>query len=397
MDKVHIVITGRRNTGKSSLINCILGQNKAVVSEVAGTTTDPVKKSFELPGIASIVFTDTAGIDDEGDLGLLRINKTYEAIRQADVAILVITDNIFSSYEEELIREFQNLSLPFIILHNQSDRVKLLPSLQQKLKEAYQAEIIPFSTLYTNPEILIDSLRQLIGKRDNLSLLGGLIEPGQVVMLVTPIDSEAPTGRMILPQVQMLRDILDNQCISIVLQPQEIPAFFSRTDLMPDLVVTDSQAFSKVAPLIPSSVALTSFSIVLAHHKGNFQNYLQGTRHIENLHNGNRILMLESCSHHVSCEDIGRVKIPALLKKYTGKQLEFDFIAGLDQIKRPFTDYALIIQCGGCMVTARQLRNRLMPAIHSGIPVSNYGMTIAYVLGIFERATQPFQKIKHKN
>ena len=397
MDKVHIVITGRRNTGKSSLINCILGQNKAVVSEVAGTTTDPVKKSFELPGIASIVFTDTAGIDDEGDLGLLRINKTYEAIRQADVAILVITDNIFSSYEEELIREFQNLSLPFIILHNQSDRVKLLPSLQQKLKEAYQAEIIPFSTLYTNPEILIDSLRQLIGKRDNLSLLGGLIEPGQVVMLVTPIDSEAPTGRMILPQVQMLRDILDNQCISIVLQPQEIPAFFSRTDLMPDLVVTDSQAFSKVAPLIPSSVALTSFSIVLAHHKGNFQNYLQGTRHIENLHDGNRIFMLESCSHHVSCEDIGRVKIPALLKKYTGKQLEFDFIAGLDQIKRPFTDYALIIQCGGCMVTARQLRNRLMPAIHSGIPVSNYGMTIAYVLGIFERATQPFQKIKHKN
>ena len=397
MDKVHIVITGRRNTGKSSLINCILGQNKAVVSEVAGTTTDPVKKSFELPGIASIVFTDTAGIDDEGDLGLLRINKTYEAIRQADVAILVITDNIFSSYEEELIREFQNLSLPFIILHNQSDRVKLLPSLQQKLKEAYQAEIIPFSTLYTNPEILIDSLRQLIGKRDNLSLLGGLIEPGQVVMLVTPIDSEAPTGRMILPQVQMLRDILDNQCISIVLQPQEIPAFFSRTDLMPDLVVTDSQAFSKVAPLIPSSVALTSFSIVLAHHKANFQNYLQGTRHIENLHDGNRILMLESCSHHVSCEDIGRVKIPALLKKYTGKQLEFDFIAGLDQIKRPFTDYALIIQCGGCMVTARQLRNRLMPAIHSGIPVSNYGMTIAYVLGIFERATQPFQKIKHKN
>lgn len=397
MDKVHIVITGRRNTGKSSLINCILGQNKAVVSEVAGTTTDPVKKSFELPGIASIVFTDTAGIDDEGDLGLLRINKTYEAIRQADVAILVITDNIFSSYEEELIREFQNLSLPFIILHNQSDRVKLLPSLQQKLKEAYQAEIIPFSTLYTNPEILIDSLRQLIGKRDNLSLLGGLIEPGQVVMLVTPIDSEAPTGRMILPQVQMLRDILDNQCISIVLQPQEIPAFFSRTDLMPDLVVTDSQAFSKVAPLIPSSVALTSFSIVLAHHKGNFQNYLQGTRHIENLHDGNRILMLESCSHHVSCEDISRVKIPALLKKYTGKQLEFDFIAGLDQIKRPFTDYALIIQCGGCMVTARQLRNRLMPAIHSGIPVSNYGMTIAYVLGIFERATQPFQKIKHKN
>lgn len=211
-------------------------------------------------------------------------------------------------------------------------------------------------------------------------------------MLVTPIDSEAPTGRMILPQVQMLRDILDHRCMSIVLQPEEIPAFFKRTDLRPDIVVTDSQAFGKVAPLIPPGMPLTSFSIVFAHYKGNFTKYSEGTPEIANLKDGDRILMLESCSHHTSCEDIGRVKIPALLQKHTGKRLEFDFVAGLDRISRPFTDYALIIQCGGCMVTARQLHNRLQPAIEAGIPVSNYGMALAWVQGIFERTTEVFKK-----
>lgn len=211
-------------------------------------------------------------------------------------------------------------------------------------------------------------------------------------MLVTPIDSEAPAGRIILPQVQMIRDVLDNKCISIVLQPEEITDFLERTQITPSLVITDSQVFGKVAQLIPSSIPLTSFSIVLAHHKGNFRHYLSGTAQIDRLHDGDRILMLESCSHHVSCEDIGRVKIPTLLRKHTGKQLEFDFIAGLDQIKRPVTDYALVIQCGGCMITARQLRNRLLPVINAGIPVSNYGMTIAWIQGIFQRTTSPFRK-----
>lgn len=391
MDKVHIVITGRRNTGKSSLVNCILGQEKSVVSDVAGTTTDPVKKSYEIPGTASIVLTDTAGIDDEGELGQLRIGKTQDAIRQADAAILVISNNQFGEEEEKLIAKFHELEQPFFILHNKSDLEEPATDLQQKIDSRYHVPLLAFSTLHPDREALINAISRLIGKPENRSLLGGIIHPGQLIMLITPIDSEAPTGRMILPQVQMLRDILDHRCMSIVLQPEEIPTFFARTSLRPDLIITDSQAFKKVVQFVPPDIPLTSFSIVFAHHKGNFTQYLKGTRQIDDLQNGDRILMLESCSHHVSCEDIGRIKIPALLRKYTGKELEFDFIAGLDRITRPFTDYALIIQCGGCMVTARQLRNRLQPAIDAQVPVSNYGMTLAWIQGIFQRATAPFR------
>ena len=391
MDKVHIVITGRRNTGKSSLVNCILGQEKSVVSDVAGTTTDPVKKSYEIPGTASIVLTDTAGIDDEGELGQLRIGKTQDAIRQADAAILVISNNLFGEEEEKLIAKFHELEQPFFILHNKSDLEEPTTDLQQKIDSRYHVPLLAFSTLHPDREALINAISRLIGKPENRSLLGGIIRPGQLIMLITPIDSEAPTGRMILPQVQMLRDILDHRCMSIVLQPEEIPTFFARTSLRPDLIITDSQAFKKVVQFVPPDIPLTSFSIVFAHHKGNFTQYLKGTRQIDDLQNGDRILMLESCSHHVSCEDIGRIKIPALLRKYTGKELEFDFIAGLDRITRPFADYALIIQCGGCMVTARQLRNRLQPAIDAQVPVSNYGMTLAWIQGIFQRATATFR------
>lgn len=390
MDKVHIVIAGRRNTGKSSLINCIIGQEKAVVSDIAGTTTDPVKKSYEIPGVASVVFIDTAGIDDEGTLGQLRIGKTLDAIRQADAAILVISHNRFGEEEEKLMAEFQKSGQPFLVLHNQSDLEPLSESLMHEIKTRWHADILPFSTLQPERETLMKAIAQLVGKPKQRSLLGDIIRPGQLILLVTPIDSEAPTGRLILPQVKMLRDILDNHCMSIVLQPEEIPTFFARTPIRPDLVVTDSQVFGIVARQIPPEIPLTSFSIVFARHKGNFARYVEGTPHISRLQDGDRILMLESCSHHVSCEDIGRIKIPSLLRKHTGKQLEFDFIAGLDRIPRPFTDYALIIQCGGCMVTARQLRNRLQPAIDAGIPVSNYGMALAWMQGIFQRATAPF-------
>lgn len=390
MDKVHIVITGRRNTGKSSLINCIIGQEKAVVSDIAGTTTDPVKKSYEIPGVASVVFIDTAGIDDEGTLGQLRIGKTIDAIHQADAAILVISHNRFGEEEEKLMAEFQKSGQPFLVLHNQSDLEPLAESLRHEIKTRWHADILPFSTLQPERETLMKAIAQLVGKPKQRSLLGDIIRPGQLILLVTPIDSEAPTGRLILPQVKMLRDILDNHCMSIVLQPEEIPTFFTRTPIRPDLAVTDSQVFGIVARQIPPEIPLTSFSIVFARHKGNFARYVEGTPHISRLQDGDRILMLESCSHHVSCEDIGRIKIPSLLRKHTGKQLEFDFIAGLDRIPRPFTDYALIIQCGGCMVTARQLRNRLQPAIDAGIPVSNYGMALAWMQGIFQRATAPF-------
>lgn len=390
MDKFHLVITGRRNTGKSSIINCILGQNKAVVSAIAGTTTDPVKKSFEIPGVASVVLIDTAGIDDTGELGHLRIAKTFETLKQADAALLVFNGNDFGSYEERLAKEFQTRHQPFLLIHNKSDESPLQPALREELKKKYQTGILDFSVLRDDSRILISAISGLIRIPGDISLLGGRIMQGQIVLLVTPIDSEAPTGRMILPQVQMLRDALDHHCICIIVQPDELPEVMKRPAFLPDLVITDSQAFAAVSAQIPETIPLTSFSIVLARHKGNFEHYQQGTRKIASLRDGDRILMLESCSHHVSCEDIGRVKIPALLRKSTGKKLDFDFVSGLDSIGRPFTDYALIIQCGGCMVTRTQLRHRLQPAIDAGIPVSNYGMVIAWTLGIFERAVAFF-------
>lgn len=390
MEKLNIVITGRRNTGKSSLINTILGQEKAIVSEVAGTTTDPIKKSYEVPGYAALIFTDTAGTDDEGELGSQRINKTFEAVRQSDAALLVITDNHFGKYEQELAELFKTYNLPFLIIHNKSDIHPLQQNIRQELEERFHSPVIDFSTRISTGNLIIEALRKHICKPAPVSFIGDIVKAGDIVMLVTPIDSEAPTGRMILPQVQLIRDTLDNRCINIVLQPDGITSFLQKTTIKPSLVITDSQVFKKVAELIPAQIPLTSFSIVLARQKGNFENYIRGTRKIEELCDKDRILMLESCSHHVSCEDIGRVKIPAMLRKYTNKELEFDFIAGLDAIKRPLNDYAMVIQCGGCMVTPKQLRNRLQPIVSEGIPVSNYGMTIAYLQGIFERTLAPF-------
>lgn len=391
MDKYHLVITGRRNTGKSSIANCILGQNKAVVSAVAGTTTDPVKKSFELPGIASLVLTDTAGTDDEGELGQLRVEKTFDALQQADAALLIFTGNHFGTHEESLARAFQNRRQPFLIIHNKSDEQPLSASFREELKQRYQTEVLDFSARQNDSQPLIAAIGRLIRIPEQQSLLSGLVRPGETVLLVTPIDAAAPTGRLILPQVQVLRAALDHHCLCLVIQPAELPEVMRRPHFHPDLVITDSQVFSEVSELLPPSIRLTSFSIILAHHKGNFKPYLQGTRCIGSLCNGDRILILESCSHHVSCEDIGRVKIPALLRRSTGKSLTFDFVAGLDHIQRPFTDYALLIQCGGCMATATQLRRRLQPALDAGIPVSNYGMAIAWALGIFERSVAPFQ------
>lgn len=389
MEKLYITITGRRNKGKSSLINAITGQATAIVSATPGTTTDPVKRSFEIPGFASVVLTDTAGIDDSGELGMKRVEKTTEILKQADAAILVITDNCFNEPEKQLIEQFRKLSLPFIIVHNKSDVTPILPMFKHSLENKYSVPVIDFSANHREQVPgLIEQLKQLKKSSAPVSLIGDLLHEGDIVMLVTPVDSSAPNGRLILPQVQMIRDILDNRCVCIVLQPGEIDGFFSKTSMTPALVITDSQAFKEVNELIPPHVPLTSFSIVLARHKGNYPKYLEGTKHIAQLQDGDRVLVLESCSHHISCEDIGRVKIPALLQKKTGRTLHFDFIAGLDPIERPLSDYAMVIQCGGCMITARQLQTRLQPFIEAGIPVSNYGMTIAWLQGIFEKATR---------
>jgi len=400
--KPHIGIFGRRNNGKSSLINALAGQSIAIVSEVPGTTTDPVKKSMEIPGIGPAVLIDTAGIDDTGELGKKRIARSREMLRVIDLALLVITHNTFGDPENDLISSFQHQEVPFIIIHNKSDLEKARPEFKSSLEEKFQTLFLEFSskpspeseTLNTERETLIDALRTAMpgSAWKKQTLVGDLISYGDVVLLITPIDIEAPEGRMILPQVQVIRDVLDHDGVCVVCKEREVDSFFRRMEPKPKLVITDSQVFPKAAAAIPAEIPLTSFSIVLARQKGNFEKYMEGTPAIDRLKNGDRVLILESCTHHVSCDDIGRVKIPRWLSNFTGKQLDFEVVAGLGAVSRPITDYAMVVQCGGCMITRKQLQNRLKPAIDAGIPVTNYGMAIAYVHGIYTRAIQPFRR-----
>ena len=397
----HLGIYGRRNTGKSSLVNCIAGQDIAIVSDHAGTTTDPVKKTFEITGFGPVVLIDTAGIDDTGELGNQRIERTVRTLSTIDLALLVITDNIWGSFEDDLVKSFREQVVPFILIHNKSDQT--VPNIHfiNFIKEKTGGDIFEFSTIdKRNFEALISLIIKTIPEHSlkETSLLGDLITYGDTVLLITPIDVEAPAGRLILPQVQTIRDVLDNEGVAIVLKEREVDAFLKKSGIKPALVVTDSQIFIKADASVPADIPLTSFSILQARFKGDFENYLKGTPKISDLKDGDRVLMLESCTHHVSCDDIGRTKIPRWITNFTGKKIEFDVIAGLDVLPRPVTDYALVVQCGGCMITRKQLHNRLLPAIQAGVPVTNYGMAIAYVQGIYKRAIAPFSsKEEHKN
>lgn len=391
-NKPHIGIYGRRNVGKSSLINCLSGQNISIVSDLKGTTTDPVKRSFEILGYAPVIFIDTAGIDDEGETGQLRIQKSIDTLNVIDMAILVISDNNFGDYERDLIHKINELKTPFFIIHNKSDLAPICSGLKSDIEAEFNVPVLDFTTTNRdNISLVFDTIKQIAPESTWTfqTLLGDIVAQNDIVLLITPIDSEAPQGRMILPQVQVLRDCLDNHCIAIVIQDTEVENFFSR-GIKPKLVVTDSQVFHIIKAKIPADIPLTSFSIVLARSKGDFQNYIKGTPYISKLQDGDKILMLESCSHHVSCEDIGRIKIPNGLRKFTGKKLDFTFVAGLDDIPGKITDYAMVIQCGGCMVTRKQLINRLKTATDAGIPISNYGMTLAYLTGIFNKAVEVF-------
>lgn len=393
--KPHIGIFGRRNNGKSSLINALTGQEIAIVSEVAGTTTDPVKKSIEIGGIGPAVMIDTAGIDDSGDLGLKRVGKTREVLKIIDLAILVVAHNQFGEEEQSLAGDFEAQDIPYLIVHNKSDEEPLSPRLAERISAKYPVPVIDFSALHPHKlEQLISLIRDTIPETAfrKQTLVGDLIRYGDVVLLITPIDIEAPEGRMILPQVQVIRDVLDHDGICVVCKEREVDAFFRRMSPKPALVITDSQVFPKADAAIPREIPLTSFSIVLARQKGDFQHYMKGTPMLSELKHGDRVLILESCTHHVSCDDIGRVKIPRWLVNFTGHDIHFDVVAGLNRISRPITDYAMVIQCGGCMITRKQLHNRLKPAVDAGIPVTNYGMAIAYVHGIYQRAIEPFSR-----
>ena len=364
--KPRIGFFGRRNVGKSTMINWLTGQQIAIVSDTAGTTTDPVRKSMEIGGIGPVVLIDTAGIDDEGELGKQRVAKSMAALAEVDLALLCF--NEWGEPEDMVERWCTEHGTPMLKVRTKAapiDKDQLIAQIKETLPEsAYRGR----------------------------SLLGDVVSAGDTVVLVTPIDSSAPEGRMILPQVQVLRDLMDIHAQAFFCQPQELTSILTSLKEPPTLVVTDSQAFKQVAAVVPENVCLTSFSVVLARQKGLFQEYLEGTRMIGNLKDGDRVLLLESCTHNVTCEDIGRVKLPTAMKKATGKELQCEVIGGQSPLPADLSQYAMVIQCGGCVITAQQVKARLLPALEAGVPVSNYGLALAWCNGIFERATQIFRQ-----
>ena len=391
--KPHIGIFGRRNCGKSSLINRLTGQDIAIVSDTAGTTTDPVKKSIEIFGIGPCVLIDTAGIDDVGELGRQRVEKTLKVLDEIDCAVLVIAENRFGEPEERLISRMNELAVPFLIVHNKADETPLESELRQETEKRYGCKILDFSALKSDDiQPIVELLKTTIPESayQKVSLLGGIIQPNEVVVLVCPVDSEAPEGRLILPQVMAIRDVLDNECICVVLKETHLEQYL-KTKPRPALVVTDSQVFGMVSKIVPTEIPLTSFSIIMARLRGDFENYMKGTPHLSQLKDGDTVLLLESCTHHSTCDDIGRVKLPRMILKFTGKDIRFEYVSGLAPIVGP-EKYALAIQCGGCMSTRKQLLNRTNLFVKAGIPISNYGMALAYMNGIFDRVMQPFVK-----
>lgn len=390
----RVGIFGRRNYGKSSLVNYLTGQDIAIVSDLAGTTTDPVRKTMEITGIGPVVWIDTAGIDDEGAVGRQRIARSLDMLAQCDLALILFTNNRFDAEEVSLVEDCRRRGIPFILIYSQADKLSPDNHLVARIEEDYNTRVFPLTVKDpSRREPLIELIRKALPETSyrHKSLLGDVIAAGDTVVLVTPIDSSAPEGRMILPQVQVLRDLLDNHARAVFCQPDELEGTLAALKNPPRLVVTDSQAFHKVKDILDDTQLLTSFSVVLARAKGLFEEYVQGTPAIDTLKDGDRVLMLESCTHNVTCEDIGRVKLPALLAKYTGKQLHCETLGGLSPIPDDIKDYALVIQCGGCVITRQQLASRLQPALDAGVPVSNYGLAIAYMNGIFHRSLQIFR------
>lgn len=390
--RLHIAILGRRNAGKSSLINALTQQEVALVSNVPGTTTDPVYKAMEILPIGPVMLIDTAGIDDVGELGQKRVSRSMSVLDQADVALLVIdSQQEMTSYERGLAETVQKHKIPLIVVASKSD----LSSLQESGRLAWQQELnSPVVSVSAISGKGVEQLKQLLIQKapDNWEgspIIGDLINGGDTVVLVVPIDLAAPKGRLILPQVQTIRDILDHDALSIVVKERELRVALSGLKNPPKLVVTDSQEFLKVAADTPSNVLLTSFSILFARHKGDLNTLVAGAKAIEKLKPGDRILIAEGCTHHQQADDIGKVKIPRWLRQAVGGELQFDWTAG-NQFPRDVAKYQLIVHCGGCMLNRREMLHRLAVAREAGVPIVNYGVLIAHVLGILKRALRPF-------
>lgn len=390
--RLHIGIFGKTNVGKSSLLNRITNQDVSIVSNIAGTTTDVVEKSMELLPIGPVNFLDTAGINDSTALSSERIEKTMKIINRTDVAIVVCDYNGIDDYERNLIEKFNELKIPFMIFINKTDEKYPSDSIIEDLKN--YTKYILLSSVKTD-DLIVFKIKELLVKLlpedfvNSPKIVGDLIPQGSTVILVIPIDKEAPKGRIILPQVQTLRDLLDNNCVSVVVKESELKSAIDNLKFAPSLVVTDSQAFKNVSEIVPENIPLTSFSILFARLKGDLNAFSQGAKAIEKLQDGDRVLILESCTHHAIEDDIGRVKIPNLLRKKTGKNLIIDNIAGHD-----FPDiskYKLIIHCGACMTNRREVLSRILLASENNVPITNYGICISYCLGILPRALKIFE------
>lgn len=387
--RCHIAFFGCRNAGKSSLVNAITNQEVAVVSDIKGTTTDPVKKTMELLPIGPVVIIDTAGLDDEGELGYLRIEKTKKVLNQTDLAILVVDKTIgITEKDSELIEVFKNKNLPFIIAYNKND---LMPETNLELGEN---EIVVSSTTLENITELKEKIGRLAKQHEaETFIIKDKITTGDIVVLVIPIDESAPKGRIILPQQNTLREILDAHCTVICCQDLELEQTLASLAKKPKLVITDSQVFGKIKNIVPQDVLLTSFSILFARYKGNLETLVQGAKQISQLKNGDKILISEGCTHHRQCNDIGTVKLPTMLKKFTQKDLNFEFSSGGD-FPSNLSEFALVIHCGGCMLNEKEMKSRLETIKNSNLKVVNYGVALAYMNGILERALEIFPEIK---
>ena len=395
-ERVHIGFFGRRNAGKSSVLNAVTGQDLAVVSDVKGTTTDPVQKSMELLPLGPVVVIDTPGIDDEGELGALRVKKSYQVLNKSDAAVLVVDASLGLCEEDfAFIEHIQKKQIPYAVAFNKSD---LAPSASiakdlQYLKE-HQIDFVSVSTADLSG---IDTLKEKIAtlaktEDTKLRIVADLIHPSDFVVLVVPIDKAAPKGRLILPQQQTIRDILEADATAIVVKEYELRDTLAHLGKKPRLVITDSQVFAKVSADTPADIMLTSFSILFARYKGNLPALIKGVTALEQIEDGDKILVSEGCTHHRQCDDIGSVKLPRWIRQYTGKEPEFVFSSGTE-FPADLSPYKMIVHCGGCMLNEREMKYRLACAKNQNIPMTNYGILIAYIQGILKRSVEPFPAV----
>lgn len=395
-ERVHIGFFGKRNAGKSSVLNAVTGQDLAVVSEVKGTTTDPVYKSMELLPLGPVVMMDTPGIDDEGELGKLRVKKSYQVLNKTDAAVLVI-DGLSGASEEDaaMLKKIRKKQIPYTVVLNKQDLAseEIKEQTIQMLGIGREQLLSVSAADGTGINELKERIAQ-IAKPEELErrIIGDMISPSDFIVLVVPIDSAAPKGRLILPQQQTIRDILEADAVSVVIKEDRVRETIESLGKKPRLVITDSQAFEKVAADTPEDILLTSFSILFARYKGNLEMAVKGVTALDKLENGDKILISEGCTHHRQCDDIGTVKIPRWIREYTGKEIQFETTSGT-QFPDELGEYKLIVHCGGCMLNEREMKYRLSCAEDQGVPITNYGILIAYIKGILKRSVELFPEI----